>query len=160
MPASLTIKAEMKGPLTFADFDKRVLKKEMRALAKPLVKASKKLVSGRGPSAPGMPPARISGALRGSITSRVSRSGFSLAVNSYRWKKGGEFYPAFVFYGHVGPSQTTATEKKRHSKRSGKKVAAPRENWITAVVEPYAKSKFKQDASAILEKAIKPALIK
>jgi hypothetical protein len=149
----------MPAGLVYPDFDKRVLKKQMRKAAPPLVKLAKQLVGKKGVSKAGDFPGKTTGTLRKNIRSRVSKSGFSFSVREDA-KKMTPFYPAFVYYGHRAPKSETALERRRHRKRVGGKVAAPRDNWIFAATEVYAKTQWPEVGRAILDAAIKPVTMK
>lgn len=155
------LKAEATFPsgLSYPDFDKKILKSEMRQAMKPLLKQARRAVSKKGTSAPGELPGLMSGDLRRNLKGKVSRSGFSFWIVESN-KKLHPFYPAFVYYGHRAPRTETAREAKRHSKRSGRKVAAPRENWIVHASELYARNEWPKVGERILSKAIKPAFAK
>lgn len=159
MAKGLLIQASMPAGLTYPDFDKKALKAQMRKAAPPLVKMAKRLVSHKGVSKGGDMPGMSTGALRKNIRSRVSKSGFSFSVREDA-KKLNPFYPAFVYYGHRAPKSETAMEKRLHRKRVGGKVAAPRDNWIFAATEVYAKTQWPEVGRAILDNAIKPATMK
>lgn len=155
--AAFSIKAEMPGGVSYADFDKRVLKRELRTKARPLVKAARQMVSEKGgASKPDTFPHRQSGKLRKEVKSRVSKSGFSFAISeSGKNFPAGKYYPAFVFYGHRAPGTETKIQARQHRKRAGVKVAAPRKNWIFEASETYANTRWQSDAGEILTKSLK-----
>ena len=64
------------------------------------------------------------------------------------------YYPAFVVYGHRAPYSETAQEARSHKQRSGKKVAAPRKNFVPEAAEMYAKT-FQSEMTEALGEAIK-----
>ena len=156
---ALKASATFPAGLSYPDFDKKVLKKEMRAAMKPLLKSARKAVSQKGVSKPGGLPGIMSGDLRRNLKGKVSRSGFSFWIVESN-KRLQPFYPAFVYYGHRAPRTETAKEARRHSKRSGRKVAEPRENWIAHASELYARTEWPKLGERILSNAIKPAFAK
>ncbi len=143
-------------PLRRPDFDTKVLKDGFRRMGKEIVKTSRKLVSRRGVSRKGEHPGKQTGTLAKSVKSRISRSGFSVAVKSES-KGMPVYYPAFVYYGHRGPGRDS---KKQHgTKRHGRKVAAPRANWIVDAAERYGRYRYMAEMKQIMAQAIKPGLI-
>lgn len=68
------------------------------------------------------------------------------------------YYPAFVVYGHRGPNSETEAQARRHKKRPGEKVAAPRRNFIEDAAKQAAPD-FKRSMADALANAIKPGLI-
>lgn len=145
-------------PLTFADFDKTKLKKGHRKVGKEVVKIARKMVSAKGVSAPGAYPGLSTGLLRKSIKDKPSRSGFSTAVKPYKVAGMHDFYPAYVVYGHRGPG-STSKDPRAHRKKVGKKVAAPRKNFIAEAAKIYGIEKYGAVMKAVLDDAIKPGVI-
>ena len=160
MAEALRMFVEIPGGVSYPDFDKRIMKRELRAAGSPLRAAARKLVSGEGQSKAGQYPGKLTGLLRKSVAIRTSRSGFSLAVyeNPKPFKKA--YYPAFVYYGHRGPYTETSASARAHRKRVGIKVAAPRLNWIHDASANFARREWPKVARAILEKALKPVFAK
>ena len=64
------------------------------------------------------------------------------------------YYPAFVVYGHRGPNSETKQEARAHKKRYGKKVAAPRKNFVVEAAKKYEKT-FQSEMFDALGEAIK-----
>ena len=156
----LKFQTEFKEPLAFADFDTKALKKGFRKVGMEVRKIARKMVSKRALSSPGGNPGKVTGKLQKSIDYRVSRSGFSVAVANQ--SKGlDEFYPAYVYYGHVSPKGALRRKsgKRIHDKNPGKKVAAPRNNYIKEAAEQYGQSRYMAVMSGLLREAIKPGLI-
>ena len=143
-------------PLRYPDFDTKVLKSGLRGIGKEIAKTSRKLVSRRGISRKGDYPAMQTGGLAKAIKYKTSRSGFSVAVKS---DPSGMpvYYPAFVYYGHRGPGRDS--KKQRGTKRHGRKVAAPRANWIVDAAERYGRYRYMAEMKQIMAQAIKPGLI-
>jgi hypothetical protein len=162
MPDPLKFNVSFEKPLSFPDFDKRVLKKGFRKVGAEVTKLSRKLVSRKGLSKPYANPGMHTGHLRQSISAKVSKSGFSVGVANYSTKALKEFYPAYVYYGHVGPKKAlrTRTGKRRHeANRSGKKVALPRNNYIIDAALRYGETKYQSVLRKVLADAIKPGVI-
>lgn len=145
-------------PLTFADFDKNKLKKGHRKVGKAVVRIARRLVSARGVSSPGAYPGLATGLLRRSIKDKPSQSGFSTAVKPYKIAGMHDFYPAYVVYGHRGPG-STANDPRAHRKKVGKKVAAPRKNFIIEAAKMYGIERYGAEMKTLLADAIKPGVI-
>ena len=80
---------------------------------------------------------------RGRSWTKVSKSGYSVAVYPTKTSNMPVYYPAFVVYGHRGPGTETADQARKHKARGGVKVAAPRKNFIPEAAQE--KSKALQD---------------
>ena len=143
-------------PLRYPDFDAKVLKSGLRGIGKEIAKTSRKLVSRRGISRKGDYPAMQTGGLAKAVKYRISRSGFSVAVKSES-KGMPVFYPAFVYYGHRAPRRDS--KEQQGKKRHGRKVAAPRANWIVDAAERYGRYRYMAEMKQIMAQAIKPGLI-
>ena len=161
--AKFNVVGGFERPLSFPDFDTKVLKKRFRKVGKEVAKEARKSVSRKAVSRAWELPGMITGGLRKTITYRVSRSGFSVGIHSYGGKLK-EYYPAFVYYGHRAPYTDRVggepDKRQRGKKRVGRKVAAPRKNWIVTATERYAREKYQAELRSMLEEAIKPGLIK
>lgn len=161
--SKFTVTGGFERPLRFADFDTKILKKRFRKIGKEVAKEARKSVSRKAVSRAGELPGMNTGGLKKTIKYRVSRSGFSVGVHSYGGKLK-EFYPAFVHYGHRAPYSDSVggepDERQRGKKRIGKKVAAPRKNWIVSATEKYAYEKYQAELRSMLEEAIKPGLVR
>ena len=157
MPPTIKIQAGLKPPVDFASFDKKAVRKGMRSIGADVRKIARNLVSHRGVSRPGEFPGKSTGTLQKSIATRVSRSGFSVAVANYAKGKPAAafnsrgFYPPMVAYGH-GPAGSRSKKHKR--KAASAKVAQPRANWIEAAVDQY-RGKFRTSVEGILADAVK-----
>lgn len=145
-------------PLTFVDFDQKRLKKGLRKVGKEVVKIARRLVSARGVSKAGEYPGLTTGLLRRSVKDKPSRSGFSFAVKPYKISGMKDFYPAYVVYGHRGPG-STAKDPRAHRKKVGKKVAAPRKNFIAEAAKMYGAERYGAAMKTVLADAIKPGVI-
>ena len=152
----LNFSLRFEEPLRLPDFDPKVLRPAFRKMGSEVAKISRKLVSKRGVSSAGRFPGRTTGGLKKTIKARVSKSGFSVAIKSYPGSMP-EFYPAYVYYGHRAPK--TDNRKQHGKKRVGRKVAAPRANWIVAAAERYGREKYQAQMRVVLEQAIKPGLV-
>lgn len=142
------------------DYDRRTLRKELRKVGSDVRKLARKMVSKRTVSAPGEPPGRVTGTLRRSIKSKVSRSGHSVSIYPDKTPAmGGDFYPAFVVYGHRGPGTETAKQAISHRKRPGKKVAEPRANYVVEAGGQYEK-KFRRLMEQVVAEAILPGYLR
>lgn len=122
---------------TFWDFEKKVIKSELRKTGNDVAKEARQRISKRAVSKPGEPPGRDSGVMHSSIRVSVRKSGRAVYVRPIKTSKMRVFYPAFVVYGHRGPR--TDSDNQQSKKRKGNKVALPRENFIAVVAEEYRK---------------------
>ena len=160
---ALTMRAQIQSPFTFADFDPRVLKKGFRKVGAEVRKIAKKEVSKKAVSRAGDFPGRDTGTLRKSIKAKVSRSGFSVGVASYKVTGMDVYYPAFVYWGHRAPGEDMKdgkSDKKQHGKkRVGTKVAAPRKNYIAAAAEAYGQTQYQSVMSTLLDDALKDGVV-
>lgn len=154
--SALKFSIEFEKPLRYPDFDPKVLKPSFRKMGREVAKIVRKLVSQKGVSRANQYPGMDTGQLRRTTRVRVSRSGFSVAIKA-DGKGLTPFYPAFVYYGHRAPHTDS---KQQHGKtRVGKKVVAPRKNWIVDAVEMYGKQRYQAEMRAIMESAIKPGVV-
>lgn len=145
--------------LHYRDFDRRAVRKGMRKVGSDVRKIARKMVARRAVSRPGEPPGKDSGVLQKSVRAKVSRSGFSVSVYPNKTAEMGDvFYPAFVIYGHRAPYSETAMEARSHKKRSGKKVAAPRANFVVEAGLQY-EAPFQKIMAEVLADAILPGYL-
>ena len=77
----LRIEAKFARPLNFADFDKKSMRKGFTQVGRDVSKIAKKLVSKKGVSAAGAYPGKQTGIFQKAISYKVSRSGFSVALD-------------------------------------------------------------------------------
>ena len=163
MARALVFRAELQKPLTYADFDTRVLKKNFRTVGAEVRKIARRLVSRRAVSKAGEFPGMDTGTLRKSIKSKVSRSGFSVGISSYKIEGMDVYYPAFVYWGHRSKGADRVNgipDKKQHGrKRVGEKVAKPRRNYIVEAAERYGQTRYQSVMQKVLVDAIKPGVI-
>ena len=136
----------------FWDFDKKVIKAGLRDIGKSITKETKKALAKKAVSHPGEFPGMDSGTLRKAVGYKVSRSGHSVWVTTRKTDKMKEFYPAFVIYGHRGPKSDS--DSQHGKKRSGKKVALPRANYVVEIAQKYASS-FEERMARAFEEGIK-----
>ena len=153
MPSPFSVDVRIERPFRYADFDVKVLKRRLRKEAGKVQRQAKRLISTGGVSKPGAMPGRQSGTMKKSIKVRVWKSGFGATVRPIL---DGEFYPAFVVYGHRGPKTRTAADKRRHQKTVGSKVAAPRANFMPAASEKVGVSNLQKAMAAAMDEALKP----
>ncbi|BAO88920.1 hypothetical protein [Caballeronia cordobensis] len=127
------------------DFDKKKIRKVMRARGRDIQKEARRLVARRALSQPGDYPGRDSGTLWRSIKSKVSRSGFLVRIAPQKTPEmGKDFYPAFLWYG----VRRTAGEEG-----SGWRVE-PRKNYMTEALD-----KRREVSETAIMAALKDALI-
>lgn len=156
-----SLTAHFASPLRFADFDRAGLRKGFATVGKDIRKIARSLISRKGISAPHAYPGRLTSDMRRSINYRVSRKGFSVAIQPYlsaqKIDSHRGFYPAFVVYGHRGPGTVTKAQRKNHSlKRSGRKVALPRRNFVVDAAQQYGEAHFLAVMQGVLQESIKP----
>lgn len=150
------VKVSLEPPLTLPDLDHRVVKKGLRKVGRAVVRIARKNISRRATvSRPGEFPAMQTGALRKTVKSKVSKSGHSVGVNSFPFDWNSPI-PFFVLYGHRAPY--TDDESQAHKTRKGHKVAAPREDWVTAAAERYGRT-YPSVVEGIIDEAIKPGAV-
>lgn len=140
------------------DYDKREVKKALRKSGGNVRKLARKLISRKAVSEPGQYPGRDTGELSRSIKVSVTKSGYAALVRPTKTKAMPVYYPAFVVYGHRAPHSETAEEARAHKVRSGKKVAAPRKNFIVDAAEK-SRDSFEADMYKALHNAIKPGIL-
>ncbi|WP_289077032.1 hypothetical protein [uncultured Parasutterella sp.] len=145
---------EVKTPdgFKFFDFDKKVIKRRLRKVGRIIQKEARRLISRQAVSAPGNFPGTDTGVMSDSVKATVSRSGHSVWIRPTKTAGIRDFYPAFVIYGHRGPK--TDSQNQRSKKRKGKKVAAPRKNFIEAAANNYA-PRFAEAMEAAFDEGIK-----
>lgn len=125
------------------DYDPKPLKVALRKAGNEVRKLARKKISRRAVSEAGQFPGRQTGEMSRSIRTKVSKSGYSVAVYPTKTSNMPVYYPAFVVYGHRGPGTETADQARKHKARGGVKVAAHRKNFIPEAAQE--KSKALQD---------------
>ncbi len=127
------------------DFDKKKIRKVMRARGRDIQKEARRLVARRAVSQPGEYPGRDTGTLWRSIKSKVSRSGFLVRIAPQKTPEmGGDFYPAFLWYG---------VRRKGGEEGSGWRIEA-RANYMTEALD-----KRREVSENAIKTALKDALI-
>lgn len=127
------------------DFKRSLVRKELRAIGRLVVKDAKRLVSKRNAGPQSQYPGRRTGALLRAIKARAARSGLSVAVAPFRtadlMRKGDQaYYPGFLLYGAA-------------RKRGG--ALHPRENYIEAAALRH-QGTARERLSAVLNAALIP----
>ena len=140
------------------DYDPRELRKPLRAAGNEVRKIARTLIARRAVSEVGQYPGKQTGRMQRSIRVRLSRSGYAAMVSPSQTSAMPVYYPAFVVYGHRGPNSETEAQARRHKKRPGEKVAAPRRNFIEDAAKQAAPD-FRKSMGNALADAIKPGLI-
>lgn len=136
------------------DYDPKALKQPLRKSGNAVRKIARKMISREAVSEAGQFPGKQTGEMAKSIKVKVSKSGHSVAVYPTKTQAMPAYYPAFVVYGHRAPYSETAQEARSHKQRAGKKVAAPRKNFVPEAADKYAKT-FESEMFDALGDAIK-----
>ena len=136
------------------DYDPKALKQPLRKSGNAVRKIARKMISRKAVSEAGQFPGKQTGEMAKSIKVKVSKSGYSVAVYPMKTQAMPAYYPAFVVYGHRAPYSETAQEARSHKQRAGKKVAAPRKNFVPEAADKYAKT-FESEMFDALGDAIK-----
>lgn len=136
------------------DYDPKALKQPLRKSGNAVRKIARKMISREAVSEAGQFPGNQTGEMAKSIKVKVSKSGYSVAVYPTKTQAMPAYYPAFVVYGHRAPYSETAQEARSHKQRAGKKVAAPRKNFVPEAADKYAKT-FESEMFDALGDAIK-----
>lgn len=136
------------------DYDPKALKQPLRKSGNAVRKIARKMISREAVSEAGQFPGKQTGEMAKSIKVKVSKSGYSVAVYPTKTQAMPAYYPAFVVYGHRAPYSETAQEARSHKQRAGKKVAAPRKNFVPEASDKYAKT-FESEMFDALGDAIK-----
>lgn len=136
------------------DYDPKALKQPLRKSGNDVRKIARKMISREAVSEAGQFPGKQTGEMAKSIKVKVSKSGYSVAVYPTKTQEMPAYYPAFVVYGHRAPYSETAQEARSHKQRAGKKVAAPRKNFVPEAADKYAKT-FESEMFDALGDAIK-----
>lgn len=134
------------------DYDPKALKQPLRKSGNAVRKIARKMISRKAVSEAGQFPGKQTGEMAKSIKVKVSKSGYSVAVYPTKTQAMPAYYPAFVVYGHRAPY--SETEARSHKQRAGKKVAAPRKNFVPEAADKYAKT-FESEMFDALGDAIK-----
>ena len=136
------------------DYDGKALKDPLRKSGYAVRKIARKLISRKAVSDAGQFPGNDTGEMARSIKVKVSRSGYSVRIMPTKTNEMPAYYPAFVVYGHRAPNSETTQEARAHKARAGKKVAAPRKNFVPEAANQYADT-FQKEMFDALGDAIK-----
>lgn len=136
------------------DYDGKALKDPLRKSGYAVRKIARKLISRKAVSDAGQFPGKDTGEMARSIKVKVSRSGYSVRIMPTKTNEMPAYYPAFVVYGHRAPNSETTQEARAHKARAGKKVAAPRKNFVPEAANQYADT-FQKEMFDALGDAIK-----
>lgn len=136
------------------DYDAKALKQPLRKSGNAVRKIARKMISRKAVSEAGQFPGKQTGTMQKSIKVKLSKSGYSVAVYPTKTQAMPVYYPAFVVYGHRAPYSETTQEARSHKQRPGKKVAAPRKNFVPEAADKYAKT-FQSEMFDALGEAIK-----
>lgn len=136
------------------DFDRKKVRKALRANGREVQKEARRLVSRRAVSGAGDDPGMQTGALRRSIKNKVSRSGFLVKVAPQKTSEmGAWFYPAFLYYGVRRGSKRTRDHRKKADTGSGWRIDK-RGNYMAEALD-----RKRAGATKALESALKDALV-
>lgn len=130
------------------DFDRRQIRKAMRAIGADIRKDARKRVARRAISSADEAPGKRTGALQRAIRYRVSRPGLLVKVGPEKTQEmGADFYPAFLNYGVRRGKGGAASEA------SGWRLA-PRANYMEDALEAR-----KANARQVLSDSLARALV-
>lgn len=136
------------------DFDKRQIRKAMRAIGADIRKVARKMVSRRAVSTAGTAPGKQTGTLQRSIKVRVSKPGLLVRIAPDKTQAmGKDYYPAFLNYG-VRRNRSAKAAKGHKKQPEGPYSLAPRENYMEKALEER-----KEHARQVLAGALQNALI-
>lgn len=154
------------------DFDKRQIRKAMRAIGADIRKVARKMVSRRAISAAGAAPGKRTGTLQRAIKYKVSKPGLLVRIAPEKTEAmGKDFYPAYLNYGvREGPAMKRleagqgfgASNRRRRGQRAREKAARSAGNWRVAPRENYmekALDERREHARQVLAAALDNALI-
>jgi hypothetical protein len=133
------------------DFDKKIVRKGMRAVGKVVEKDAKQRVARSGVSAAGENPGKQKGLLYRSIRAKVSRSGFLVRIAPQKIAGMKSFYPAFLWYG-----VKRNRKRNRRPRRGQDYIIAPRNNFMTDALGNQ-QDKIKEILLATLHAAVRVA---
>lgn len=150
----MQISAKIQSGFSYPDLDTKVLKKGLRSVGNEVRKEARKLIARKAVSEAGGFPGKDTGAMQNSIRAKVSRTGFSVAVYPTKTEKMPVYYPAFVVYGHRAPHTETKDQARKHKKRGGVKVAAPRKNFIYEAANGKAEA-FAKEMERVMPQALR-----
>lgn len=135
------------------DFDKRLVRKSMRALGRDVQKEARRLIARRAISGADEYPGRQTGKLWRAIKYHVSRSGFMVRIQPDKTGDMKDFYPAYLHYG-VRKVRSIALARRHKKQPEGPYRLAPRANFMTDALENR-----NQNARSVLRDTLRDALI-
>lgn len=136
------------------DFDKRQIRKAMRAIGADLRKVARKLVSRRAVSSAGEAPGKRTGTLQRAIKYKVSKPGLLVRIAPDKTEAmGNGYYPAFLNYG-VRRNRSAKAAKGHKRQPSGQYKLEPRENYMEKALDER-----RENARQVLAAALDNALI-
>ena len=136
------------------DFDRRQIRKAMRAIGADIRKVARKKVARRAVSAAGDAPGKLTGTLQRAIKYRVSKPGLLVSIRPEKTAEmGKDFYPAFLNYG-VRRHRRVEVKRSHRRQPEGPYKLAPRENYMEKALEER-----KTHARQVLADALQNALI-
>jgi hypothetical protein len=157
---------------SYLDFDKRKIRKAMRAIGADIRKVARKKVARRAVSDAGAAPGKQSGTLQRSIRVKVSKPGLLVRIAPDKTEAmGTHFYPAFLNYGVRQGSAMKGlaagegvgvSNRRRRGQRAKEKAARANGNWRLAPRENYMEKSLeerKEHARQVLAAALDNALI-
>lgn len=155
------------------DFDRKKIRKALRAEGRKIQKEARSLVARRVISNPGEFPGKSSGQLARSIQVKLSRPGFLVKIAPFNKSNSmKDFYPAFLFYGvknhgSVKPLLPGKGVGKSNRRRRGERaslmasrsandnyVVKPRENYMAEAL-----SRRREASRAAILNALQDSLI-
>jgi hypothetical protein len=137
------------------DFEKKPVKKAMQHIGQKVQTDARRLVARKAISGGGDYPGRMTGALRSATRYKVSRPGFLVTIQPRATEgtvKGGEFYPAILYYG-VKAGSRRRKDKKKQAAAGGYRIE-PRKNWTVDAAEGR-----REYAQTIIMDALQAALV-
>lgn len=136
------------------DFDKRQVRKAMRAIGADIRKVARKLVSRRAVSSVGEAPGKRTGTLQRAIKYKVSKPGLLVRIAPDKTEAmGDDYYPAFLNYG-VRRNRSAKAAKNHKKQPEGPYKLAPRENYMEKAL-----AQRREHARQVLAAALDNALI-
>lgn len=157
---------------SYLDFDRRQIRKAMRAIGADIRKVARKKIARRAVSAAGKAPGKRTGTLQRSIKARVSKSGLLVSVRPEKTEAMGEdFYPAFLNYGvrqgsalkRLAPGEGVGvSNRRRRGQRAKEKEARAAGGWRIAPRANYMEEALEErrtHARQVLSDALQDALI-
>lgn len=136
------------------DFDRRQIRKAMRAIGADIRKVARKKIARRAVSAAGEAPGKLTGTLQRAIKARVSKPGLLVSIRPEKTEAmGKDFYPAFLNYG-VRRHRSAKAAKSHKRQPDGPYKLAPRANYMVEALEER-----RENARQVLADALQNALI-